>query len=330
MPITYVRKDPEALTMTVVADFAAPLQRLWDAYADPRQLERFWGPPSHPATFTRHDMFPGGRSAYAMIGPDGDVSRGYWEFLDVKAPYSFEVRDGFAHPDGTPNNEHAVDAHDVRLRGHRRRFPASPRPRSSTALAELEQLLGMGMEEGMRQAMGQIDDVLADLRPFAADLPAAAQVLDDTQVRVSRVIRGTVEQVWDAHHDPDLLPRWLLGPDGWSMPTCEVATEVGQTYRYGWREDDSGSDLRLDRRAARDRRPAPRGHHRADVRRRHPRRRPRHGQRADAHPGGRRHAALASSSPTPTPQTRDIVLGTGMVGGMETSYERLERTVLAG
>ena len=88
MPITSVHKDPESLTMTVVADFAAPLQRLWEAYADPRQIERFWGPPTYPASFTRHDMFPGGRSAYTMVGPDGDVSRGYWEFLDVKAPHS--------------------------------------------------------------------------------------------------------------------------------------------------------------------------------------------------------------------------------------------------
>lgn len=71
MPITSVHKDSEALTMTVAADFAAPLQRLWDAYADPRQLEKFWGPPAYPATFTRHDMFPGGRSAYAMVARRG-------------------------------------------------------------------------------------------------------------------------------------------------------------------------------------------------------------------------------------------------------------------
>ena len=50
----------------------------------------------------------------------------------------------------------------------------------------------MGMEEGTLAAMGQIDAVLADLRSFAADLPAAAQILDDTTVRVARVINGTL------------------------------------------------------------------------------------------------------------------------------------------
>jgi len=43
--------------MSVVADFPVPLRRLWDAYVDPRQLEKFWGPPQFPATFTRHDAF---------------------------------------------------------------------------------------------------------------------------------------------------------------------------------------------------------------------------------------------------------------------------------
>ncbi len=77
MPITSITKDTEALTMTVVADFGVPVRRLWDAYADPRQLERFWGPPTWPATFSRHDMAVGGRSHYLMTGPDGDQSHGY-------------------------------------------------------------------------------------------------------------------------------------------------------------------------------------------------------------------------------------------------------------
>jgi uncharacterized protein YndB with AHSA1/START domain len=69
MPIVEIHKDTEALTMTVVAQFAAPVAHVWAAYADPRQIERFWGPPEWTATFTRHDFKVGGRSEYAMKGP---------------------------------------------------------------------------------------------------------------------------------------------------------------------------------------------------------------------------------------------------------------------
>src|SRR5699024_4673443 len=105
----------------------------------------------------------------------------------------------------------------------------------------LDEMLTMGMEEGMRSAMSQIDAVVADLASFSADLPFQAQILSDTQVRFSRIIRGTPEQVWHAQQDPDLLQRWLLGPDGWSMTSCQVATEVGQPFRYAWAPDDGSS-----------------------------------------------------------------------------------------
>ncbi len=93
MPITAVEKDLDQLTMTIVADFAAPLHRLWDAYIDPRQIERFWGPPTYPATFFRHDAEVGGRSFYKMTGPTGDEHHGLWEWTALSPVSSFEVID---------------------------------------------------------------------------------------------------------------------------------------------------------------------------------------------------------------------------------------------
>lgn len=236
MPITSVTRDPEALTMTVVADFAASRQRVWEAYTDPRQIEKFWGPPTWPATFHRHDVTPGGRSHFVMRGPDGTLSAGFWEFLSVEPGVRIEVRDGFADAEGReddrmPSMRMALEFEDI---------DGGCRLTATTWFAsteQLQQLLEMGMEEGMTAAMGQIDDVLADLTSFAASRAADAQLLDDTRVRVSRVIRGSVAQVWDAHHDATLLRRWLLGPDGWTMPVCEVASAVGERYRYEWAPD---------------------------------------------------------------------------------------------
>lgn len=101
MPILESRTDREALTTTVVA--RSPfLYPAYGRHTDPRQLERFWGPPGWPATFVRHDFVEGGRSEYYVIGPNGEQSRGFFEFLAIDEPHAFEVRDGFLAADGTP------------------------------------------------------------------------------------------------------------------------------------------------------------------------------------------------------------------------------------
>jgi uncharacterized protein YndB with AHSA1/START domain len=162
MTVTAVRKDPAALTMTLTAEFDAPPERVWQLWADPRQLERWWGPPTYPATFTRHDLAVGSRVEYHMTGPGGDQPRGYWDVLEVDPPRRLVFQDGFAHEDGTPNDEfprnegrvtiEAIDANRTRM---------SIESRFSSAEA-LEQVLAMGMEEGLTQAVGQIDAILAE------------------------------------------------------------------------------------------------------------------------------------------------------------------------
>ena len=74
MTVVASTKDPEALTFTIVADLAAPPARVWQVWADARQLERWWGPPTWPATFTRHEMTVGGTSEYYMTGPEGEMT----------------------------------------------------------------------------------------------------------------------------------------------------------------------------------------------------------------------------------------------------------------
>lgn len=231
MPVTSVTKDAESLTMTVVADFNVPVRRLWDAYLDPRQLERFWTPPGYPAVLTRHDGCVGGRSEWAMTEPGGTVMRFSWDWVAVDELKSFEVRDGDGLPASGPSR--IVFTFET--------TDAGSRVTTTTcfdSVEHLEQMLELGMEQGMTAAMGQMDAVLADLAAFAAGNGTTTQILSDTQVRISRVIRGDLETVWRAHQEPALLQRWMLGPDGWTMPVCEVATEVGQTYRYEWEKVD--------------------------------------------------------------------------------------------
>jgi uncharacterized protein YndB with AHSA1/START domain len=60
----------------------------------------------------------------------------------------------------------------------------------------------------------------------------------DREIVMSRVFNAPRHLVWDAFTRPELVKRWLLGPDGWSMPVCEIDLRVGGSYRYVWRHTD--------------------------------------------------------------------------------------------
>ena len=162
MTVTAVHKDAEALTMTLTAEFDASPDRVWDLWADPRQLERWWGPPAYPATFTSHDLSPGSYVEYHMTGPTGDRPHGFWRVLEVDPPLRLVFESGLANPDGTPNEGLPVNVGSVRIEpiaGGRTRMSIESRYPSTEAMA---QFLAMGMEEGLTGAVGQIDAILAE------------------------------------------------------------------------------------------------------------------------------------------------------------------------
>jgi uncharacterized protein YndB with AHSA1/START domain len=155
-------KDSDALTLTFVAEFDASVERVWQVWEDPRQLERWWGPPTCPATFARHEFVVGGQSRYYMTGPEGEKSRGWWKIVAIDAPRRLEFQNGFSGDDGEPIPGMEPIGGVVTLEdidGGTRMTTVNV---FSTA-EQLEQVLSMGMEEGMRFAMGQIDSVLAKI-----------------------------------------------------------------------------------------------------------------------------------------------------------------------
>ncbi|MCW2738812.1 SRPBCC domain-containing protein [Nocardioides sp.] len=161
MPVTNVQHDLDALTLTITADFAAPVERVWGVYADPRQLERVWGPPGYPATFVDHELAPGGRMNYYMTSPEGQKFYAYWSVTGVEEPSGFTFRDGFARDESfEPNTEmpESSQAFDFAATADGTRATY----RSTYASAEdLQKVLGMGVVEGSTQAINQIDDLLA-------------------------------------------------------------------------------------------------------------------------------------------------------------------------
>ena len=160
MTVTNVHKDPEQLTMTITSEFDAEIGRVWQMWEDPRLLERWWGPPTYPATFVDHDLALGANVTYFMTGPEGDKASGWWRVLAVDAPRRLEFEDGFADDAGDPNPHMPTMTIRVTLdeltAGGTRMAIETTFP----SLAAMEQMISMGMEEGMTLAVGQIDDLL--------------------------------------------------------------------------------------------------------------------------------------------------------------------------
>ena len=161
MSIVSVEKDVENLTLVLVAEFDAPIERVWELWADPRKLERWWGPPTFPATFEKHDFSPGGSVSYYMTGPAGEKPRGWWQISTVEPPQYLEFTDGFSDDDGNPVTDMPVMTVQVRLteRGGGTRMEMLS---AFASREDMQQILEMGGAEGLQQAVGQMDALLAD------------------------------------------------------------------------------------------------------------------------------------------------------------------------
>jgi uncharacterized protein YndB with AHSA1/START domain len=159
MSVTSVEKDFENLTLTLVADFDAPTERVWELWADPRKLELWWGPPTHPATVEDHDLTSGGDVTYYMTGPDGERYRGWWRVTSVDPPKSLEFTDGFADADGRP----AADMPTTMVHMQLSERDGGTRMEIRSVFdskEQMEQLVSMGMVEGLQQAVAQMDALL--------------------------------------------------------------------------------------------------------------------------------------------------------------------------
>ncbi|WP_338085242.1 SRPBCC family protein [Curtobacterium pusillum] len=324
MPTTSVHTDPEELTMTLVAEFPVPVERLWGAFADARQLERFWGPPGFPATFTTFELRPGGRADYRMTSPQGERFLSLWRISEVDEPRRIVFEDLFSTEDGAvdeslPASETVLSFESV---GSGSRVTVLT---SFASSADLARMLEMGMLEGYEQAFGQLDTVLADLREYALGKGTVTDLVDETHVRITRAFDAPRHLLWRAHTEPELMRRWLLGPDGWEMTVCENDLVPGGSYRNAWAPVGDtegepfgfeGENLVVDpeRRIVTTERMtgAPFPANTNDL-------------QFDEADG----VTLLTLLVTYPDQTqRDMILATGMTDGMETSYQRLEREVL--
>ena len=159
MAVITTHKDADNLTLTIIAEFEASPERVWDVWEYARQLERWWGPPTYPATFTRHDFVVGGESRYFMTGPDGDQPHGWWRISAIEKPSRIAFANGLAGDDGEPVPGVEPMPTDVTLELTDEGTRMTVVTRFIDA-EQMEKMASMGMEEGFALAIGQIDALL--------------------------------------------------------------------------------------------------------------------------------------------------------------------------
>lgn len=141
----------------------------------------------------------------------------------------------------------------------------------------------------------------------------------DREIVMTREFNAPKALVFRALTEPDLVRRWLLGPDGWSMPVCDIDLQVGGKYRYVWRNDENGYEFGMGGEYKEISRPDRIVHTELF-------------DEAGSDPAlvtvgfkeidGR--TTLTMGMLFPTKEIRDMTLQSGMETGVERSYERLE------
>ena len=143
----------------------------------------------------------------------------------------------------------------------------------------------------------------------------------DTEIEVTRVFNAPRQLVWEAHTQPRLVQRWLLGPEGWTMPICEIDFRVGGKYRYGWANPGDGRAFEMGG-VFKEIAPIERIVHSE-----------RFGEAESqvtmrlAETGGK--TTMTLTIRYDSKKVRDAAFATGMTSGMETSYQRLDEIAAA-
>lgn len=154
---------------------------------------------------------------------------------------------------------------------------------------------------------------------FKQQKPLTVETPSDREVLVIRVFDAPRSLVWDCHTKPELLRRWLLGPEGWSMPVCEVDLRLGGKYHYRWRNDADGSEFGFNG-----------VHLEIDAQRRIVTTQRPDGAEVEAlntlvltEASGK--TTLSLTMMFASKEARDAAIATGMTNGMEQSYQRIDQ-----
>jgi len=160
MTVVSVVPDRDARTLTLTAEYHASVEQVWQLWADPRLLERWWGPPTYPATVVDHDLTAGGRVTYFMTSPEGERLHGWWRVTAVDVPAALQFDDGFGESEDRASADMPVTSTRVTVADAGSGVTRMVITSSFPSAEAMDQLLAMGVQEGLTAAVGQTDALL--------------------------------------------------------------------------------------------------------------------------------------------------------------------------
>jgi len=159
MSVTTVETELDDLTLTVTADFDAAVEQVWELWADPGKLGRWWGPPDYTTTFEPYELSAGSKMAHRMTGPDGDKHEGVWRIESVDPPRSLELSDADVDEEGEPNDGLALTGMTIELAER----DGGTRMSVRSTFFSREGMEGMaeGFAEGLRLSFSRMEALLS-------------------------------------------------------------------------------------------------------------------------------------------------------------------------
>jgi uncharacterized protein YndB with AHSA1/START domain len=224
--------------------FDAPRSLVFKAWTDPKHVAQWWGPKGFTTRVTELDLHPGGKWRYVMIGPDGTEYPAKGVFYEIVPLEQIVTSDEFDQ-----GFEKVVNA-DL--------------PRGIVMTAIFEDLAGktkltlrimhesaeerrkheeMGVIAGWNSSFECLDEHLVQMvehksASLTLTLPSEREIV------MTRVFDAPRRLVFDAWTKPEHLPHWMTGPEGWTMPVCEIDLSLGGAWHFVWRDPD-GTEMEM-------------------------------------------------------------------------------------
>jgi uncharacterized protein YndB with AHSA1/START domain len=157
---TKIVRDLENKQLTIIREFKAPVEKVWEAWTDSKILDTWWAPKPWKAETKTMDFSEGGFWLYSMVGPDGTTSWGRADYESIERPKQFTLIDAFCDEDGKVN--------EGLPRLHWKCEFNKSATGTSVQIAitytndeDIEKLIEMGFKEGFTAALENLDEVLA-------------------------------------------------------------------------------------------------------------------------------------------------------------------------